>query len=245
MPITPGDTWIEKRLSPRERGEPEAQARLRSEARLLGLLRGSAFPRLIASGEDEHGPWHRVERIMLPTLAERIARGPVSPAWVTGAIPAVFRAVAELHEAADATGPLDVVHGDPSPANLAIDDTGTRVVLLDLDLASWRDGHPPLDGAFRGTLHYVAPEVARGEPPTVRSDLFAFAATLMEALLGHPPRDGASFPALLLEAAERPLALGDAPPALAACLAHDPADRPPSARAVVSDRGFHAVKQVL
>ena len=236
MPITRGDSgeWLEKRLSPRERGEPEARARLVAEARLLGLLRGPSFPRLIASGEDELGPWHRVERAPFPTWAERLARGPVGRDLVLRAIPVVFRAVADLHEAADAEGPLAVVHGDPSPANLVLDDRVEHAVLLDLDLASWRDAHPPADGAFRGTLAYVAPEVARGHPPTVRSDLFAFAATLLEGILGHAPRRGHSFPALLARAAEEPLDLRDAPAALAACLAHDPAARPASARALLS-----------
>ena len=234
MPITLAESWVEKRLSPRERGEPEARARLIAEARLLGLLRGPSFPRLFASGEDELGPWHRVERILLPTLAERLARGPVGRDWLIRAIPVVFRAVADLHEATDEHGPLAVVHGDPSPANFVLDDRAERAVLLDLDLASWRDAHRPFDGAFRGTLSYVAPEVARGEPPTVRSDLFAFAASLLEGLLGHAPRRGDSFPALLARAAEEPLDPGDAPPALAACLAHDPAARPASARAALS-----------
>lgn len=234
MPITLGDCWVEKRLSARERAEPEARSRLRAEARLLGLLHGPYFPRLIASGEDELGPWHRVERVAIPTWAERLARGPVARDWVLRACPVVFRAVAALHDASDGEGPLAIVHGDPSPANLAVDDRAEHAMLLDLDLASWRDAHPPVDGAFRGTLAYVAPEVARGEPPTARSDLFAFAATLLEGLLGHAPRRGDSFPALLARAAEEPLDLRAAPAALKACLAHDPAARPESARAALS-----------
>lgn len=249
MPVVFADDHVEKRLTSREAGEPEAVARLRAEASLLGRLSGLGItPRLLASGEDGGGPWHRLERIGVSTLAGRLERvsGPLDPAWIERASQAMFRALAALHEAADALGPLDVVHADLSPANVAIDDDASRVVLLDLDLACWREG-PPRDGAFRGTIAYVAPEVARGERPTRASDLFALAATLLHAVTGAPPRSGggSSFAALLAAAAEAPLALdaalaarGPGHAAIVACLAHTPAARPPSARAALATKAI-------
>jgi serine/threonine protein kinase len=224
--------WLEKRLSPRERTEPEAEKRLISEALLLEKLGPfGVTPRLLAHGRDARGPWHRVERIRMPTLAERIERGPIDPAWVARAADAVLRALAALHEATDDLGPLAIVHADPSPSNLAIDDAGDRAVLLDLDLAWWRESSPPADGAFRGTIAYVAPEVARGERPTVKSDLFSVGASLLHALTGVRPRPGDSFPALLALAAEEPISVPvHAPPAVRRCLAFDPALRPASAK---------------
>lgn len=231
--------WLEKRLSPRERTEPEAAKRLLSEAALLeklGRLSGSGLgrpvtPRLLAHGTDARGPWHRVERIRIPTLAQRIERGRSSPEWVARAAEAAFRALAAVHEAADEGGPLLVVHGDPSPSNLAVDDAGSQAILLDFDLASWRDGAPPIDGAFRGTIGYVAPEVARGERPSVRSDLFSVAASFLHALTGERPRPGDSFPALLAMAAEEPISVpAQTPDIVRRCLAFDPCARPASAR---------------
>lgn len=245
MPVEQAEDHVEKRLSSRERSEPEALARIRSEAALLGRLSNLGItPRLLGSGEDGHGPWHRIERIHLPTLAERLAQanGPLATAWVERAVETAFAALARLHEATDASGPLEIVHADLSPANVAIDEDASRVVLLDLDLAWWREG-PPRDGAFRGTIAYVAPELARGERPSPQSDLFALAAALLHAATGAPPRSGSSFAALLAVAAEAPL-LGDEQTsdmatrgpghaALVACLAHDRTRRPPSARAVL------------
>lgn len=246
MPVERAEDHVEKRLSPREKGDAEAIARLRSEAALLARLSGlGVTPRLLERGEGPSGPWHRVERVPFPTLAERLAcaDGPLDPSWIERAIRAAFGALATLHEAADARGPLLVVHADLSPANLAIDDTGTRAVLLDLDLAWWREGPARLDGAFRGTVRYVAPEVARGERPTPRSDLFALAATFLHAVTGAPPRVAGTFAALLAMAAEavvlcreheRIATRGPGHAALIACLAHEPADRPASARAVLA-----------
>ena len=241
MPVETGEDHVEKRLSSREASEPEAILRLRSEAALLVRLASLGItPRLLASGEDLQGPWHRIERIRLPTLAERLARAPLEPGWIERAVAVTFGALATLHEATDASGPLDVVHADLSPANITIDDDASHVVLLDLDLACWREG-PPRDGSFRGTIAYVAPEIARGERPTPRSDLFALAAVFLHAVTGAPPRSGSSLAALLAMAAEAPLledpslaARGPGHAALVACLAHDPALRPASARAVLA-----------
>lgn len=230
--IEESDDWLEKRLSPRERAEPEAEERLISEALLLEKLapRG-VTPRLLAQGRDARGPWHRVERVRLPTLAQHIERGAKSPAWIARAATAVLEALSALHEATDEIGPLNVVHADPSPSNIAIDDDGARAILLDLDLAWWRERSPPADGAFRGTIAYVAPEVARGERPTIKSDLFSVAASLLHALTGARPRPGDSFPALLAMAAEEPMVVpAEAPEILRRCLVFDPFLRPASAK---------------
>jgi serine/threonine protein kinase len=256
MPIEHAEDHVEKRLSSRENREPEAVARLRSEAALLARLSATGVtPRLLASGEDGLGPWHRIERVRIPTLAERFARanGPLDPAWLERAVRASFGALASLHEAGDASGPLLVVHADLSPANIAVEDNASRAIVLDLDLAWWREGPVRNDGAFRGTIAYVAPEIARGERPTQQSDLFALAATLLHGVKGVAPRLGTrqgmgkavpSFAALLAMAAEAPLlteedrlllaAQGPAHAALLSCLAHDPTDRPPSARSVLA-----------
>jgi len=225
---------VEKRLAARDRAEPEAIARLRDEATLLRLLAGRVTPRLVAAGDDAHGPWLRMEKLAFPTLADRLARASLDPSWATRATRAAFAALADLHDARDEHGALSIVHADLSPANVAIDDSGTRAVLLDLELAAWRDG-AARDGAFCGTVGYCAPEIARGETPTVASDLFALAATVLHAVTGVVPRDGPSLPAVLARAAEQPLVVTAAlAPVLVACLAHDAAQRPPSARAVLA-----------
>lgn len=246
MPIRHAADYVEKRLSPRERGEVEAVARLRAEAALLDHLGATGVtPRLLARGEDDGGPWHRIERVALPTLADHIERAgerPLDRAFMERAARAAFDALAKIHEASDPRGHLAILHADLSPANVAIDATGARVVVLDFDLACFRDS-PPRDGAFRGTIAYTAPEIARGESPTVRSDLFSLAATLLHGITGRPPRSGPSFAALLAIAGESPLlspehaalaAHGPGHAAVIACLAHEPVRRPPSANAALS-----------
>jgi eukaryotic-like serine/threonine-protein kinase len=244
LPETQGNstiTVVEKRLSTRDRDEPEAAARFAQEIALLRTLAGRVTPRLLDAGRDARGPWLRMEKIAFPTLAQRLeqAGAALERGWVERLAKTAFAALAELHEASDEHGELRIVHADLSPSNLAASDDATRVVLLDLELASWRDG-VARDGAFRGTVGYCAPEIAREETPTIASDLFALGAVLVHATTGIVPRDGPSLAAVLARAAERPLledahvAGADLPTAIRACLAHDPGGRPRSARAVLA-----------
>ena len=226
---------VEKRLTTREREVPEAALRLQSEADLLAALGGGPTPRLVGRGTDPDGPYFLMERIPFPTIAARLEQETLGAAFAARATVAAFTALAALHEAVDARGPLAIVHADLSPANVIVDDAAARAWLLDLELACARES-PPRDGAFRGTVRYCAPEVAREEPPTVQSDLFALAATMLHLATGVVPRDAPSLPALLALAAETPLDLAgkSIPAALVKCLAHDPRDRYATARAVLA-----------
>lgn len=159
-----------------------------------------------------------------------------------------LHALARVHGAADAAGPLSVVHGDLSPDNLLVGDSPPDARLIDFGLARFRDtrtgaaSFAPEDagGALRGTPRYVAPEVARGAPATVGSDLFALGLTLLHAASGEPPRSSASLPALVLEAGDESVlpyaerASGALPSrlreVLLAMVAFEPELRPASAR---------------
>lgn len=227
-------TFVEKRLSTRARDDAEAVARFRAEAELLRILGGRVTPKLVEAGDDERGPFLRMDNVGMPILEERMnASAAIDPAWIDRAFLASLKALSVLHE-----GDPTVVHADLSPSNIAVADDGTNVVILDLGLAYW-SGAPPRDGAFRGTIGYAAPEVARGEMPTPRSDLFSLAAVFLHAATGEHPHEERSFAAALTAVAEIPLlddrhrALASRGPghaALIRCLAHDPASRPASAR---------------
>lgn len=225
-------TFVEKRLSTRARDDAEAIARFKAEAELLRILGGRVTPRLLEAGEDDRGPFLRMDNVGLPILEERM-NAAIDPAFIDRAFVACLEALAVLHE-----GDPTVVHADLSPSNLAVSDDGSKVAILDLGLAFWK-GAPPRDGAFRGTIAYAAPEVARGEMPTPRSDLFSLGAVFLHAATGEHPHEERSFAAAITAVAEVPLlddrhrALASRGPGHAAmirCLAHDPADRPASAR---------------
>src|SRR5439155_24011994 len=106
-----------------------------------------------------------------------------------------------------------------------------------------------LHGTILGTPAYMAPEQARGLPVDHRADLFSLGCVLYHATTGRRPFAGtdtfAVLTALATESPPAPDGVNPAvPPALSALitrlLAKDPADRPPSARAVADELGLIA-----
>jgi serine/threonine protein kinase len=182
-------------------------------------------------------------KVEWPTLSAHLPTHRTAP-WLVGAIHAAFGALAAVHDADDTAGPLGVVHGDISPTNVAVSPDAASALILDFGLAFGGRWPRRADGAFRGTVAYAAPEAARGEALDARADLFAMAATLLHIASGEPPRGAVTLAAAIAEAAEAPLApwasrASSRLPAevgalLERCVAHDPDDRPASARAVLA-----------
>ncbi len=86
------------------------------------------------------------------------------------------RAVAALHREG-------LVHGLLSPGNI-VREAGGRLVLLDV----WPQGLPVESLALDATtLPFVAPEVADGRPPSVRSDIYSLGVALYFLVTGVPP----------------------------------------------------------
>jgi serine/threonine protein kinase/formylglycine-generating enzyme required for sulfatase activity len=123
---------------------------------------------------------------------------------------------------------------DPDPAGerLALALTGTP--------PSPPPVHATAPGALVGTPLYAAPEIWRGEPASVQSDLYSLGALLHELLAGAPPHAGSDLASLRRAVESAAPSIGarcpDAPAALVAlvdgCLAGAPTARPASADAV-------------
>lgn len=80
-----------------------------------------------------------------------------------------------------------LVHRDVKPTNVMVTPDGT-VKLLDFGLAFAAQSRPdPSDSFVVGTLDYLSPEQARGQPVTAASDFFALGVVLYEALTGNTP----------------------------------------------------------
>jgi serine/threonine-protein kinase len=238
-----GQLVVAKRLVSRVRREA---AGLRAVAREVGLLsraRHHVLPELIASGDDGHGPFiveSQLEGASLAAGAEFLRSG-------GAAVPARFyadvarraaEALATLHGLADDGGALEVVHGDVAPDHLFRGPDGA-IAFVDFGAARFR-GMPEPDGDERGTLPFVAPEIARGEgQPSQAGDVYALAASILAFATGAPLTAATTDAAMLLEVGERGLRLdrldrldglhAGARDALRAALAFDPAARLASA----------------
>jgi eukaryotic-like serine/threonine-protein kinase len=230
-----------KRLSTRFAADEDARAMLRREAMILARLDGRGAPRLIEEGEDALGPFLIMELCAMSRVGPRSASAVrLGPEWFDLATRAALGALVRVHEASDARGPLGVVHGDLSPANVLVADDARGAALVDFGLSRFRDDPGPLPGPFRGTLAFAAPEVARGELPDARSDLFGLAASLLATAWDQAPRAAGDVAATLAEAAENSIdayaarASAGLDPRVAevlcACVRFDAKDRPARAR---------------
>ena len=154
-----------------------------------------------------------------------------------------LRGLAAAHERVSATGAsAPVIHRDISPSNIMLGINGL-VKLADFGLARARDRLHSLTapGIVKGKIGYLAPEILRGEPVSIHSDIFGMGVVLWEALAGRALYTGANDAEVLRKVQlaevapldrERP----DLPPKLTQiihqALARKPAARFASARAM-------------
>ncbi len=105
----------------------------------------------------------------------------------------LFRKVCEAITYAHQRG---VIHRDLKPSNILVDSTGTPKI-LDFGLARITDGDAAVTamitqvGQIQGTLAYMSPEQARGNPDEIdiRSDIYSLGILLYEMLTGEMPYD--------------------------------------------------------
>ncbi len=198
----------------------------RREAAALAGLRHPNILSVYDVLEDAEGVW---------LIEQWITGAPLSAVLaVTGklrGIDALALIHGALHGLSYAHG-RDVVHGDITPGNILIDQSGTPM-LVDFGLAV-TPGHLSLGG----TPGYMAPEAAAGRPVDKRSDVYSSCVVLAELLRGARLFTTASSLALTREQAsaapqlagiERPVAA-----VLSTGLHPRPDDRPADAETLLT-----------
>jgi serine/threonine protein kinase len=114
------------------------------------------------------------------TLANRIARAPISTAEAVNYSEQVLSALSYAHK-------NNIIHRDIKPANMMLTPQGV-VKLMDFGIArSGTDGSLTSTGTTLGSLNYMPPEQVRGEAADARSDLYSFGISLYELLTGKLP----------------------------------------------------------
>ncbi|MEJ7597443.1 MAG: protein kinase [Kofleriaceae bacterium] len=167
--------------------------RLIREARAQARVAHPNVAHMYFIGEEEDRLYFAMEYVAGNTLAERIAKGPMS---VEAALDVIRGAALGLREA-QRNG---FTHRDVKPSNLMIDGHGVLKV-LDFGLAAGEAGigvsGPVAQTSLAGTPLYMAPEQARGEAVDHRADIYALGATLFHLVAGKPPFEADSVDELL------------------------------------------------
>lgn len=96
---------------------------------------------------------------------------------------------ADVCEALDHAHDRGVIHRDIKPANLIVPFAGHGTKLMDFGIARLVESDDlTATGDVLGTLAYMPPEQARGEPVGPPGDLYSLALTLYEGWTGRNPR---------------------------------------------------------
>ncbi|MDL4821358.1 serine/threonine-protein kinase [Actinomadura opuntiae] len=201
----------------------DERARARFAREMAAARQVAAFATAAVLDSSAEGPLPYVvsEFVDGPSLQQRVADGgPLRGGDLQRLAVNTATALAAIHAAG-------IVHRDLKPANVLLGPDGPRVV--DFGIARAIDAETRTQ--MVGTPAYFAPEWLRDHPPTVKSDVFAWAGTMVFAATGHPPFGRAATPqAAMHRIATAEPDLGGVPdalrPVLAACLAKDPDLRP-------------------
>jgi eukaryotic-like serine/threonine-protein kinase len=169
------------------------RARFRGEAEAAGRLTHPNIVTVHEVGEHDGQPYFAMQLIEGPTLAQRLAHGPLPPRQAADLLAKVARAVDHAHR-------QGILHRDLKPSNILLDDAGEPHVTdfglakLSRESAALRSEdstsrlNKTMSGTILGTPAYMAPEqAAGGKDLTPAADVYALGCILYEALTGRPP----------------------------------------------------------
>ena len=172
--------------------DPERLARFEREARLLAALNHPNIGAIYGLENVDGTPALVLELVDGPTLADRLASGPLP-------VPDALRIAGQIADALEAAHEKGIIHRDLKPANIKITPDGI-VKVLDFGLAKAASGggagsdpsQSPTgslggtrEGLILGTAAYMSPEQARGQRVDKRTDIWAFGCVLYEMLTGR------------------------------------------------------------
>ncbi len=224
-------TEREVAIKVRARGDVELDRRFLRE---FEAMRGLSMPgvvRVFDAGMDDAWLWYAMEVVHGLPLRSWIEGAESLPARVQRLLqvaPLLCDTLAAVHRAG-------ILHRDLKPSNVLVSADGQPHV-LDFGVArGWAEDAPlTAVGGLVGTLPFMSPEQAGGQPLTGRSDLFAVGLMLYEGVGGKRPRALRPQDWLWIQCLDRPRPLAarfpwvpiDVSAVVDRLLAFDPRDRP-------------------
>jgi protein kinase-like protein len=101
------------------------------------------------------------------------------------------RVLSQVTSALDAAHGLGLIHRDIKPANILVEgiDDEPHAYLTDFGLSKHASSTIQLTGTghWLGTVDYVAPEQAQGQPVDARTDIYGLGCVLFQAITGEVP----------------------------------------------------------
>ena len=167
-------------------GDPIYITRFHREARAAAALCHRNIVEIYDVGEEDDLYYIVMEYVRGQTLKELInKRGALHYVEAVDIMKQVASATALAHS-------MGIVHRDLKPQNILVTDSGI-VKIADFGIASIQSlSQVTQTDTIMGSLHYLAPEIARGEKATPQSDIYALGVVFYELLRGDVPFNGES-----------------------------------------------------
>ena len=161
--------------------DPEFLERFRSEARSAAALNDPGVVSVYDVGADEGRNFLIMEYVAGRDLKQVIREeAPLDPARAVTIAAGLARAVGQAHA-------IGMVHRYIKPQNVLVTPDG-RMKVADFGIArAIAAAGMTAPGIVLGTVHYLAPEQAAGEPATLTTDVYSLGVVLYEMLTGQVP----------------------------------------------------------
>jgi tRNA A-37 threonylcarbamoyl transferase component Bud32/tetratricopeptide (TPR) repeat protein len=178
-----------------------ATERFRREIALLASLQHPHILALYDSGEFEGALFYVMPYVSGESLRGRLEREKQLP------VDDAIRIAREVADALVSAHQHDIIHRDIKPENILLSQGHALVCDFGIARALSRAGARRLtDAGFAiGTLAYMSPEQASGDPIDGRSDLYSLGCVLYEMLTGRVPHDAPTMMALLAKRHAEPV----------------------------------------
>ena len=166
--------------------DPIYVTRFQREASAAAALSHRNIVEIYDVGEDEDKYYIVMEYVPGTTLKELILkRGAVHYIEAIDIMKQIVSGIAKAHQ-------LGIIHRDLKPQNILVTDSGVAKI-ADFGIASMQSlAQVTQTDVIMGSLHYLAPELARGEKATAQSDVYALGIVFYELLRGEVPFNGES-----------------------------------------------------
>ncbi len=172
-----------KVLRPELAGDPEFAERFRREATAAAGLCHPHIAQVYDIGWESGLSYMVMELVPGGSLRDRLQRsGALAPDEALRVASEVAAALQHAHESG-------IVHRDIKPHNILFTRDGS-VKVVDFGIArALAQASISQTGTIVGSVHYLSPEQARGEPSVQQSDLYSLGVVLFEMLTGRVPFD--------------------------------------------------------
>lgn len=167
-------------------GDPIYITRFHREARAAATLSHKNIVAIYDVGEEDDLYFIVMEYIKGQTLKDLIRiRGALHYVEAIDIMQQVLSATVLAHSSG-------IIHRDLKPQNIMVTDSGV-VKITDFGIASIQTlSQVTQTNTIMGSLHYLAPEIAKGEKATPQSDIYALGIVFYELLRGEVPFNGES-----------------------------------------------------